>query len=242
MRVLGIESSSTTASVAVIEEDKLIAEYTINHTLKHSTTLMPMLDEMLKRVNLEVSDLDLIAVSEGPGSFTGLRIGSATAKGIAHALSLPIASIPTLEVIASTVGIMDKPIGVVLFARAREVYYCEYKIENVRGFMKPVELAPIISLEVEELLERLNAGIDEIVLVGDGIEKFKEEFDSLKTKNMLRIQLLNPLYYQLSAKQVALLGVLRSYDKELMTYYEQKPYYHKKSQAEREYEEKHRND
>ncbi len=82
MKILGIESSSTIASVAVVEDGQLLGEYTINHTLKHSKTLMPMIQEMLNKLELKPKDIGLIAVSEGPGSFTGLRIGSATGKRI----------------------------------------------------------------------------------------------------------------------------------------------------------------
>ncbi len=257
MRVLGIESSSTTASMAIIEDYNLIGEYTINNTMKHSKTLMPMLEDLMNRLDLDVSDLDLISVSEGPGSFTGLRIGSATAKGLAHGLGLKVASIPTLEVIASTVKVPGARVGVVVFARAREVYYAEYLIDFVDGQFLPREVSAIRALEVEDLIEDLKnkrkhkadskemtniSNVtrveDNAYLIGDGIWKFEKEF--LELSNQYKIP--KPIYCSFSAKNVALLGLSRYYSGDVMTYFQQKPYYHKKSQAEREYEEKHKND
>ena len=87
MRILAIESSAVTASVAILEDDTLVAEYTINHKMTHSQTLLPMIDEIFSMVQLKPDDVDVIAVSKGPGSFTGLRIGAATGKGIALALT-----------------------------------------------------------------------------------------------------------------------------------------------------------
>jgi len=236
MRVLGIESSSSTASVAIVDDDKLIAEYTINNTMKHSKTLMPMLEEMLKRLEIKVDTIELISVSEGPGSFTGLRIGSATAKGIAHGLNLKIASIPTLEVIASQVQVPGARVGVVVYARAREVYFATYDIELKDGHFYPTIVEPIISLEVEDLVSKLQSlNLDSnYFLVGDGVERFEEDFSALNDA----IVRLAPIYCSFSAKNVALLGIKRYHDNDVVTCYEQKPYYHKKSQAEREYEER----
>ena len=90
MKVLAIESSAVTASVAIMTEDTLIAEYTINYKKTHSQTLLPMIDEICRMTETDVSDIDIVAVSDGPGSFTGLRIGAATGKGIALAKNKPM--------------------------------------------------------------------------------------------------------------------------------------------------------
>lgn len=95
MKILAIDSSGLVASVAVIEDDRLIGEYTIDYKKTHSQTLLPMLNEVKEMIELDLSTVDVVAVAAGPGSFTGLRIGSATAKGLAEALDLPIAEIPT---------------------------------------------------------------------------------------------------------------------------------------------------
>ncbi len=236
MRVLGIESSSTTASIAIIDDDKLVCEYTINNTMKHSKTLMPMLEDVLNRLEININTVDLVAVSEGPGSFTGLRIGSATAKGIAQGLNIKIASIPTLEVLASTIMVRDVVVGVVLYARAREVYYGEYKTTLVDGEIYTKEITTIEALEVDELANRLKIKEydTDFYLVGDGTERFNEMFININS----RLIILPQIFCSFSAKNVALLGLKRYYNGDVIKYYEQKPYYHKKSQAEREYEER----
>ena len=100
MKILALDSSGLVASVAVAEDDNLIAEYTVNYKKTHSQTLLPMLDEIAKMTELDLNTIDAIAVAAGPGSFTGLRIGSATAKGLGLALKKPLIPIPTVEGLA----------------------------------------------------------------------------------------------------------------------------------------------
>ena len=100
MKLLALDSSGLVASVAILDGETLVAEYTLNYKKTHSQTLLPMLDEIVKMTQTELSEMDAIAVAAGPGSFTGLRIGSATAKGLGLALNKPIISVPTLEGIA----------------------------------------------------------------------------------------------------------------------------------------------
>ena len=101
MRILALDSSGLVASVAIVEknetDEQLIAQYTVNYKKTHSQTLLPMLDEVAKMIELDMNTIDFIAVSAGPGSFTGLRIGSATAKGLALALDKQIVSVPTID-------------------------------------------------------------------------------------------------------------------------------------------------
>lgn len=97
MKVLGLDSSGLVAGVALIQDDVLIAEYTTDYKKTHSQTLLPMLDELRRMVDLDLKSIDLIAVAAGPGSFTGLRIGSATAKGLGLALDIPLAAVPTVD-------------------------------------------------------------------------------------------------------------------------------------------------
>lgn len=108
MKILGIDTSSMAASVAVIEDNKLICEYTINTKKTHSQKLMPMIENMLSLSDLNVRELDAIAVCEGPGSFTGLRIGMATAKAIAHVNDIPVIGVNSLEVLAANMNLCDK--------------------------------------------------------------------------------------------------------------------------------------
>lgn len=107
MKILALDSSGLVASVAVVENDTLLAEYTVNYKKTHSQTLLPMLDEISNMTELDLSTIDAIAVAGGPGSFTGLRIGSATAKGLGLALEKPLISIPTTAAIAYNIWDTD---------------------------------------------------------------------------------------------------------------------------------------
>ena len=106
MKILALDSSGLVASVAIMEDDNLVAEYTMNYKKTHSQTLLPMLDELKKAVQLDLESIDAIAVAAGPGSFTGLRIGSATAKGLGLALNKPLIGIPTTEALAYNLKIL----------------------------------------------------------------------------------------------------------------------------------------
>ena len=108
MKILALDSSSLVASVAIITDDILTAEYTINYKKTHSQTLLPMLDEMAKNIDLDLNSIDAIAIASGPGSFTGLRIGAATAKGLGLALNKPIIAVPTLEAMAYNIYTFDR--------------------------------------------------------------------------------------------------------------------------------------
>ena len=100
MKILGIDSSGMVASVAIVQDDVVIAEYTMNHKRTHSETLLPMIDEIVKTSETKLEDIDAIAIASGPGSFTGLRIGAATAKGLGFALGKPIVPVKTCEGLA----------------------------------------------------------------------------------------------------------------------------------------------
>ena len=108
MKILALDSSGLVASAAVVEDDVLIAEYTTDYKKTHSQTLLPMLDEIRQMIDLDLHTIDAIAISAGPGSFTGLRIGAATAKGLGLALNLPLVEVPTLEGLAFNLWGTDK--------------------------------------------------------------------------------------------------------------------------------------
>ena len=134
MRILALDSSGLVASVAVVEDgavdDQVIAEYTVNYKKTHSQTLLPMLDEIVKMTELDLHTVDAIAVAGGPGSFTGLRIGSATAKGLGLALEKPLIHIPTLEGLAYNLcGIADV-VCPIMDARRGQVYAGIYEFDG----------------------------------------------------------------------------------------------------------------
>ena len=126
MRILALDSSGLVASVAIVEADEeneqVIAEYTVNYKKTHSQTLLPMLDEVAKMVELDMGTIDAIAVAAGPGSFTGLRIGSATAKGLGLALGKPLVGVPTLHGLAYNLCGTDSIVCPIMDARRGQVY------------------------------------------------------------------------------------------------------------------------
>lgn len=240
MRVLGIESSSNVASIAVIDENQLICEYTINNTMKHSRTLMPMMEEVFERLNLDKKSIDLLAVSSGPGSFTGLRIGSGTAKGLALGWEIPIVEVPTLEVFAAGVVQPGARIDVISYARATEIYHARYELNVDMGRWTYEELEAIRAIDIHEFLEEMKLRtLDHTkdYLVGDAVERFRD----ILFKEELAFTYLPKGYQHLTAKHVALLGKERYDMGGGIEGSQHHPYYHKKSQAEREYEAKHGN-
>ena len=134
MRILAIDSSGLVATVAVVEEEneisKTIAEYTINYKKTHSQTLLPMLDEIVKMTDMNLDTIDAIAVAGGPGSFTGLRIGSATAKGLGLALKKPLIHIPTVDGLAYNLCYTDRIICPIMDARRNQVYTGIYQMDG----------------------------------------------------------------------------------------------------------------
>ncbi len=166
MRILAIESSGLVASAAVLEDDQLKTEFTVNNRLTHSETLLPMVREMMEIAGLELNSIDAVAVSAGPGSFTGLRIGAATAKGLALALNLPIISVSALEAMAHGLSVLsDAVICPIMDARRGQVYSAAYL-----GGACVVEEG---ARDIHEFLQMLTAleGTEEteFIFIGDGV-------------------------------------------------------------------------
>lgn len=130
MKILAIESSSMVASAAIMTEETILAEYTINHKKNHSQTLLPMIDEIVTMTETDLAEMDAIAVSGGPGSYTGLRIGSATGKGLGLALNKPMIHIPTMDAMAYNFFGTDRLICPIMDARRQQVYYGFYHCEE----------------------------------------------------------------------------------------------------------------
>lgn len=177
MRILAMDSSSLVASVAVLEDDILMAEYTMNYKKTHSQTLLPMIDEAVRMIELDLQTIDAIAVSRGPGSFTGLRIGSATAKGLGLALDKPIVSVPTIDAMAYNLWGCADTIVPIMDARRNQVYTGIYTFEG--GEMRV--LREQCAIAVEELLADLNERGGKVVFLGDGVPVFKGKISELLT-------------------------------------------------------------
>lgn len=185
MRVLAIDSSGLTATVAVVEEDRTIAEYTIDYKKTHSQTLLPMIDAAAKMVELDLSKIDAIAVAGGPGSFTGLRIGSATAKGLGLALDKPLIHIPTADGLAYQVYACEDIICPIMDARRNQVYTGLYTFSRKAGEKEGTKrVDPVfqvmrmqMAVSIDELIHRLNTYGRPVVFLGDGVPVYQDTID-----------------------------------------------------------------
>ena len=164
MIILSIDSSATAASAALVEDSKLIGEFFTNTDFTHSRTLAPMIENLLNVTGKKTSDVNLIAVSNGPGSFTGVRIGVSVAKGIAFADDLPCIAVSTLEAMASSLGIYDGYICPVMDARRSQVYNALFEVNL--GQITRIREDRAISLQ--DLAEDVKILEKPIFLVGDG--------------------------------------------------------------------------
>ena len=170
MKILALDSSGLVASVAVAEDDNLIAEYTVNYKKTHSKTLLPMLDEIAKMTELDLNTIDAIAVAAGPGSFTGLRIGSATAKGLGLALKKPLIPIPTVEGLAYNLYGTKALICPLMDARRNQVYTGIYEFSG-ENFKKVEDQ---MAVPIEEIIRKLNETGREVIFLGDGVSVYKK--------------------------------------------------------------------
>ena len=231
MKILAIDSSSLVASVAVVEDDIMVAEYTINHKKTHSQTLLPMIDEISKMAEIDLSSVDAIAVSGGPGSFTGLRIGSATAKGLGLVWNKPLVHVPTVDAMAYNLYGTDKLICPMMDARRNQTYTGVY--EFVDGEFRIVVEQCAIS--VDELIDKINGFGREVIFLGDGVPVFKEILDEkLSVAHSYAPAHTN----RQRAGAVAVLGGMYYADGKYETAAEHEPNYLRQSQAEREAKEK----
>ena len=165
MKILGIESASLVASAAIWEDDILTAEYTVDFKKTHSQTLLPMIDEISRMTELDTASLDAIAVSAGPGSFTGLRIGAATAKGLGLALDLPLVAVPTLDAMAYQCFDAASLLCPIMDARRGQVYNGLYRWEG--GAFQV--LTPSRAVDMGQVIEELNAAGEPVLFLGDGV-------------------------------------------------------------------------
>ena len=168
MKILGLDSSGLVASVAVVEDDTLLSEYTVNHKKTHSQTLLPMLDEIVRMIELDLNEVDAIAVAAGPGSFTGLRIGSATAKGLGLALDKPLIAVPTVDALAYNLYETHGVICPLMDARRNQVYTGIYEFAD--GKFQVISAQEAIS--IEEIIEKINQIGREVIFLGDGVPVF----------------------------------------------------------------------
>ncbi len=239
MRILALDSSGLVASVAVAEtdgkEEQLIAEYTVNYKKTHSQTLLPMLDEVAKMTELDMESVDAIAVAAGPGSFTGLRIGSATAKGLGLALNKPLIAVPTLEGLAYNLCGTQAVVCPVMDARRGQVYTGIYEFQG----NELITLEGQMAIAIEELGQKLLKYDRRIVFLGDGVPVFREILtDQLLAGKDISFAPCN--MNRQRAASVAALGIRYYRDGKFESAAEHEPDYLRVSQAERERRERRR--
>lgn len=227
MKILGLDSSGIVASVAIVEDDVLIAEYTVNYKKTHSQTLLPVLDEIAKMTELDLNSIDAIAVAAGPGSFTGLRIGSATAKGLGLALKKPLIAIPTVEGLAYNLYDISGLICPIMDARRKQVYTGIYRFTDHQ--LKVVE--DQMAVPMETVIEKLNQYGEAVTFLGDGVPVFHE----LIAEKMTVPYSFAPAHVNKQrAAAVAALGEIYYRQGKTETAMEHVPDYLRVSQAERE--------
>lgn len=231
MKILAIDSSGLVATVAVIEDDNMLAEYTVNYKKTHSQTLLPMLDEISKMIELDLETIDAIAVAGGPGSFTGLRIGSATAKGLGLAIDKPLIHIPTVDGLAYNLYGVDKLVCPLMDARRNQVYTGVYTFRNNELQILKEQCA----IGIEEMIKIVNNIGKEIIFLGDGVGVYKEKIEQLiKVPYSFAPAHLNR--QRAGAVGTLAMDYLKSGKTETAT--EHQPEYLRLSQAERELKEK----
>lgn len=230
MKVLGIDSSGLVASAAIVSEEALIAEFTINNKQTHSQTLLPMIDQVVQMSNVSLEEIDGIAVAAGPGSFTGLRIGSSTAKGIGLALNKPILSIPTLEGLAYRMACTDGVICPLMDARRQQVYTGIYQMDAKERLVCITEQCAI---SVEEMIDKVNALDQKVHFLGDGVDVYREQ---IIEKIAVPYDFAPIPLNRQSAASVAALGIQYLKEGKVESADEHRPFYLRKSQAERERE------
>ncbi len=227
MRILALDSSGLVASVAIASEDALLAEYTVNFKKTHSQTLLPMLDEIVRMVDLDLSEVDAIAITSGPGSFTGLRIGSATAKGLGLALDKPIISVPTVDSLAYNLYGTNRMICPIMDARRDQVYTGLYEFIND----KLVVISPQKAVGIDEIIEEIDSIGRDVIFLGDGVPIHRDRI----SENIKVGFSFAPLHMNRQrAGAVAALGLEYYKENRVETAAEHQPVYLRVSQAERE--------
>jgi len=224
MLVLGIESSTPVASVALVSADGLKGEMTLNTGFTHSEQLLPLIDGLLRQTGCSLDKVEGIAVSRGPGSFTGLRIGMATAKGLAQGRGVPLAGVPTLQALAYRCFAGRGLVSALLNARRQEVYAALYRVEEntIRQVLPACAVPPL------EWARKLDGYGEPVVLAGDGAAVYREILENKLGSRAVFV----PLAFSVaSAASVAWLGRKKLLDGQSDDLYRLKPDYIRLAEA-----------
>lgn len=225
MRILALDTSTMTATCAVIEDDKLLGEYSLSQDMTHSERLVPMIKEILDNLSLKIKDIDLYGVGIGPGSFTGLRIGAATIKSFAHIFDKPVVGVSTLEAMAYNLPYNDIVVPMI-DARRNRVYTGIYTWENEK--LEEV-MAPTV-LPIEEIVDQLKK-YEEVVINGNG-SLLHKEFIKEELKDKVKFSTIGQNMPR--ASSFAELAKIKYDIGQIDDYYTLAPDYLRESQAQRE--------
>lgn len=234
MKILALDSSGLVASAAILTDETIIAEYTMNYKKTHSQTLLPMVDEIVKMTGQDLSGLDAIAVAAGPGSFTGLRIGSATAKGLGLALDKPLVSVPTLEGMAYNLYGSASLICPMMDARRKQVYtglYCWVDGEFTCRLSQ--RACPVEDILADCIREAEESG-KSLVFLGDGVPVYKDMICEIMDQSGAAYVFAPPHMNRQRAGSVGVRGLELYQMGQTETAADHAPVYLRKSQAEQE--------
>lgn len=199
MKILGIETATETCSVCFAEgEEKILGEISYTAGMLHSSKLLPAIAFLTKEMNISTQEINAIAISIGPGSFTGLRVGMAAAKGLAFALDVPIVGIPTLEALAYQCVPTELTICPVLDAKKKEIYTALYKWNKKKGLVKTLDERAISFNELAALTQ------ENVILIGDALIAYADKIDFPKNFTSVPLARCYP-----RASSVAVLGLAR---------------------------------
>lgn len=225
MNIFGIDTCCMAATAAVITDDRLVAQVVQNNKKTHSQKIMPMIEFMLREADMSVDDIDCFAAATGPGSFTGVRIGVATVKALAHAADKPCAAVSTLHALANNTACFDGIICPILDARRGQVYNALFR----GGSME--RMTDDRALSLVKLCEELKETDERIIFLGDGVSVFEDE---IKKELGGRAEFAQRMQRMNLAASVAEIGYEKFICGDVCGYGELKPDYHRLSQAERE--------
>ena len=235
MKIAAIDSSGMVASVAILEDDIILAQYSVNYKKTHSQTLLPMLDEIIKMTECDLQTIDAIAVAKGPGSFTGLRIGSATAKGLGLALDKPIVEVPTLEAMAYQLYGAGRLICPLMDARRNQVYTGAYLFIDTDNGVTFETIKEQCAVSIDEMIAFINETGRSVIYLGDGVPVYR---DVLMEKTKVNYCFAPPHCNRQDAGALAALARVYFERGQTVSAAEHRPDYLRLSQAERERMEK----
>lgn len=228
MKIIAIDSSGLVATVAVATDEAVIAEYTVNYKKTHSQTLLSMLDEIKKMTELDLGTIDAIAVAAGPGSFTGLRIGSATAKGLGLALDKPLIEVPTTAALAMNMWGTRDLICPIMDARRNQVYTGFYGFDDID---RQVVVKEQFADDIEAVVSMINDTGRPVVFLGDGVPVYH---DAILAKITVPVRFAPANMNRQRAASLAVLAIEYMKEGRTVSASDHKPDYLRVSQAERE--------